>query len=522
MKILASTVLLILSLSAHAQDKKPFRWGMDATGGAPYVFDNNKKGFEVELAAYLAKELGRVSEPTNGEWNKLPELLARGNLDCVLNGYEYSEQFRGQASIPYYIYRLTLVVNSSNTAIRSWDDLRARDGQPRKSVGVLTGSAAARYLDKAFGDSIRVQVFDDVANTYDLVATGQLDATVQDNPASAYYVKTDAEKRLRQIEETRGQGFYVILTRADAEDVHRLARAALLGGHVLHARIDDATFQEQLNDLLRKAIDDGTLEAIYRKYGLWNEDQERLSYWKNKKWGEGELNAEQQETATAPIVWAEAIKLLLSAAAMTVLLAVGAMPLAMGVGLLVAIGRMYGPGWLKFLLVTYIEILRGTPLLLQLWVLFYLLPRLFPIFGQVDPILIGIVGLALNYSASEAEHFRGGFQNLPRGQMEAALALGLSPGAAIRRIVAPQVIRAAIPSVTNDFVALFKDTAVCSVIAVMELTKQYNTLYNNHRDQILVLAAITALLYLLMSYPLALLARWFEKRLSSTKEGGRA
>jgi polar amino acid transport system substrate-binding protein len=498
LKKLALAFLLLLSLSAHAQDKKPFRWGMDATGGAPYVFDNNTKGFEVDLAAYLAKELGRASEPTNGEWNKLPELLARGNLDCVLNGYEYSEQFRGQASIPYYIYRLTLVVNA-NSEIRSWDDLRARDDKPGKRVGVLTGSAAARYLEKAFGDSIRVQVFDDVANTYDLVATGQLDATVQDNPASAYYVKTDPEKRLRQIEESRGQGFYVLLT-----------------------RIDDPAFREQLNAILRKGLDDGTLEAIYRKYGLWNDDQERLGFWKNKTWGEGELNAQQQETATTPIVWADALRLLLSAAAMTVLLAVGAMPIAMGVGLLVAIGRMYGPGWLKFVLATYVEILRGTPLLLQLWVLFYLLPRLFPIFGQVDPILIGIVGLALNYSASEAEHFRGGFQNLPRGQMEAALSLGLSPGAAIRRVVAPQVIRAAIPSVTNDFVALFKDTAVCSVIAVMELTKQYNTLYNNHRDQILVLAAITALLYLLMSYPLALLARWFEKRLATTKEGGRA
>jgi polar amino acid transport system substrate-binding protein len=75
--------------------------------------------------------------------------------------------------------------------------------------------------------------------------------------------------------------------------------------------------------------------------------------------------------------------------------------------------------------------------------------------------------------------------------------------------------------VTNDFVALFKDTAVCSVIAVMELTKQYNTLYNNHRDHILTLAAITALLYMLMSYPLAVAARRLEVRLSAGK-GGRA
>lgn len=499
MKKLALVVLFLLTLSVSAQDRIPFRWGMDATGGAPYVFDNNTKGFEVELAEYLARELGRTSEPTNGEWNKLPELLARGNLDCVLNGYEYSEQFRTQASIPYYIYRLTLVVNAANTDIHNWDDLRARDGKPRKTVGVLTGSAAARYLEKTFGDSIQIQIYDDVANTYDLVANGQLDATVQDNPASAYYVKTDPGKRLKQIVETRAQGFYVLLT-----------------------RVEDAGFREQLNAILRKGIEDGTLEAIYRKYGIWTDDQERLGYWKNKRWGDEQLTPQQQETATTPIDWPVAIRLLLSAAGMTVVLAVAAMPLAMGIGLLVAIGRMFGPNWLKIVLATYVEILRGTPLLLQLWVLFYLLPRLFPVFGQVDPVLIGIIGLALNYSASEAEHFRGGFQNLPRGQIEAALALGFTPRTAIRRVVAPQVVQAAIPSVTNDFVALFKDTAVCSVIAVMELTKQYNTLYNNHRDQILILAAITAMLYLMMSYPLALLARWFEQRLATAKEGGRA
>ncbi len=496
MKKLAIAFLLLLSPTLAAQDKKPFRWGMDATGGAPYVFDDNTKGFEVELAAYLSKELGRFSAPTNGEWNKLPELLDRGDLDCVLNGYEYAEQFRYQASIPYYIYRLTLVVNASNADIRGWDDLRARAGQRRKSVGVLTGSAALRYLEKTFGDSIEVRVYDDVANTYDLVATGQLDATVQDNPAAHYYVQTDAEKRLRQVSETRAQGFYVVLTRGA-----------------------DAEFRARIDAILRKGIEDGTLEAIYRKYGLWNDDQERLGFWKNRKWGEGELSDEQRETATTAIDWPHAFKLLLAAAGMTVLLAVGAMPIAMAVGLIVAIGRMYGPGWLKVVLATYVEILRGTPLLLQLWVLFYLLPRLIPALGQVDAILIGILGLALNYSASEAEHFRGGFQNLPRGQMEAALSLGLSPRAAIRRVVAPQVIRAAIPSVTNDFVALFKDTAVCSVIAVMELTKQYNTLYNNHRDQILALAAITALLYLLMSYPLAVVARRLEHRLASQKGG---
>ncbi len=481
--------LLLLAVPLAAQETKPpLRWGMDETGGAPYVFGERKKGFEVELAAYLANELGRSPEAVTNEWNKLPELLDRGNVDLVLNGYEYADIFKDQASRPYYIYRLAVVVKA-DSAVRAWDDLRAADGTKKKRVGVLTGSAAARYVAATFGESVDVKVFDDVANTFDLVATGQLDATVQDTPAAGYFVKQDAD-RLRRLDETRAEGFYVILTRTG-----------------------DAELRKQIDDALRKGIADGTLERIYQKYGVWTQEQERLEYWSKKTWGErGE--AAPAENATPPINWGEALRLLLYAAGVTVLLAVCAMPLAALLGLGVAAARLYGPRWLGWVFGVYVEILRGTPLLLQLWVLFYLLPRLIPFFGQIDPLLVGILGLALNYSASEAEHFRGSFLNLARGQMEAALAVGMSRWQAIRVVLAPQAVRAAVPSVTNDFVALFKDTAVCSVIAVMELTKQYNTLYNNHREHILTLAAITAVLYLLMSYPLAVAARRMERHLS--------
>jgi len=488
--------MLACSSFAHAQNKKePLKWGMDATGGAPYIFDNNTKGFEVELAAYIAKELGRVSEPFNGDWSKLPELLKNQAIHIVLNGYEYSDQFTKQASIPYYIYRLTAVVNAKNDTIRSWEDLRVSKDGKKKRVGVLTGSAAERYMSGEFGDDIELLEYEDVANTYQLVANGGLDASVQDNPAATYYLTEDAAKAksLRRIPDSRSQGFYVILTREE-----------------------DTQLRQDVNAALRKCIEDGTLEKILRKYGIWTEDQERLLHRRTKSWDD--VAAEEAVAPTAPINWTLALKLLLYAAGMTVLLAVVAMPLATIIGLIVAELRLYGPRWLSYLLTIYVEVLRGTPLLLQLWVLYYLLPDLLPAYREFSKQteLIGILGLALNYSASQAEHFRGAFQNLPRGQSEAALSLGMTKWTVIRRILAPQAIRSAIPSVTNDFVAMFKDTAVCSVIAVRELTKQYNTLYNNHRDNILELAAITAVLYLLMSYPLSIVARVIERKTKST------
>jgi polar amino acid transport system substrate-binding protein len=105
-----------------------------------------------------------------------------------------------------------------------------------------------------------------------------------------------------------------------------------------------------------------------------------------------------------------------------------------------------------------------------------------------------------------------GLLAIPKGQMEAALSLGMSYATALRRVIVPQAVRIVIPPVTNDFISLCKDTSICSVIAVTELTARYRTLMGNNPSMALQLGLITALLYLLMSYPLSLLARRLEKR----------
>jgi polar amino acid transport system substrate-binding protein len=201
---------------------------------------------------------------------------------------------------------------------------------------------------------------------------------------------------------------------------------------------------------------------------------------------------------------------LVEAAGMTIVLTCLAMPLAMFAGLLVALGRLYGPPPLRWLLTGYVEILRGTPVLLQLFTIYYVIP---PALGfSLPPFTAAVFGLALNYSAYEAEIYRAGLLAIPIGQMEAALSLGMTRGVALRRIIIPQAIRLVIPPVTNDFIALFKDTSICSVITIVELSKEYMILVNS-TNAYLELATLTALLYFSMSYPLSLLARRLERRL---------
>jgi polar amino acid transport system substrate-binding protein len=120
-----------------------------------------------------------------------------------------------------------------------------------------------------------------------------------------------------------------------------------------------------------------------------------------------------------------------------------------------------------------------------------------------------ILGLSVNYSAYESEIYRAGLSAVPKGQMEAALALGMSRPLALRRIIVPQAVRIVVPPVVNDFIALFKDTSVCSVVTLVELTKRFSVL-SQSTQATTELMAMTALLYLAMSYPLSLVSKRLE------------
>ncbi len=312
-----------------------------------------------------------------------------------------------------------------------------------------------------------------------LVEQGRLDATVQDVPVAVFY----------------GHDF---------PELHNVGEPVAPGYYVAFVKHDDERLRGKLNDAFVKAMNDGTLKRIYEKYGLWNEEQNRLAA-VAQNWPPIVENESSRWTHFPYYV-----SLLLLASWTTIKLSVLSMPLAILIGLLVAIGRLYGPRWLGVPLEAYVECLRGTPLLLQLFVIYYVLPQLAGV--TIPEFWAGVLGLAINYSAYEAENYRAGLLAIPRGQLEAALSLGMSKRTALRRIIVPQAMRIVIPPVTNDFIALFKDTSVCTMISVVELSGMYRKLFNDHPQMMLQFGAVTALLYLVMSYPLSLAARRMETR----------
>jgi polar amino acid transport system substrate-binding protein len=494
-----------------------FRWGADREGGGPYIYpDPNEPsrviGFEVDLANALGRQMGREAQLVFCGWDQILLQLDRRDIDLALNGYEYTAQRARHyaASIPYYKFELGLCVRKGSP-IDSWATLRQpAAGGSRPRIGVLKASSADRYVTSEFGVSCEVVRFEGVVETFKLVESGQLDASVQDLPPLVFYL--DRLKRYPRLQV--------------------VDRPAQPGYYVLYARPNDEALIEAANGALRKLYDDGTLRRIYEKYGLWNAAQEGLP----QVWQHWPPEDTAPEAGVLAQIRAE-LPLFFRAAGMTVKLAFLSMPLAVAIGLAIALIRAWpspvlgGTGapprvagqLLRAVATLYVEIVRGTPLVFQLFVVYFVLPeagvnRLLAYFGltSIDAFWSGVLALAVNYSAYEAEIMRLGIQSIPVGQMEAALSLGMTRAMAVRRIILPQAIRTVIPATANDFIALYKDTAVCSVIAVEELSMQYSVAAKS-TGLFLQMAIVASVLYLAMSWPLSLLAAWLERRLNGNK-----
>jgi ectoine/hydroxyectoine ABC transporter permease protein EhuD len=200
---------------------------------------------------------------------------------------------------------------------------------------------------------------------------------------------------------------------------------------------------------------------------------------------------------------------LLPAAAATIGITCVTMVIALMWGLVLAIARLSRRRALRWPANAYVELFRGTPLLLQVFYVYFVLPN----FGiRLDPIVAGVTAISLNYAAYLSEVYRSGFESIPRGQLEAAAALGMSRRSSMRDVVLPQMIRVAIPPLGNYFIGLFKDTALLSTISIVELTFA-SRLLSASTFQYVPIYTAAFILYFLISFPASLGIRALEAHL---------
>ncbi|HEY7194448.1 MAG TPA: ABC transporter permease subunit [Gemmatimonadales bacterium] len=472
-----------LCLAAVQHPTQVLVWGGDAEGGAPFVEadpadPSRVRGFDVEVAARIARGLGRRSAQfLQVQWSNIDQSVERGDFAIGLSGVEDTPARRARhaVTLPYFEFREVLAVRPEDASrILGLTDLRGR------RVATL-GSTIAYDMLLGARDStglIAISYDDDVHPYSDLVA-GRVDAVLLDHII--------AQRALRR---RGGTGFVI------------LAQPVAIGHYVGVLAQANSALRDSVDLVLREAMRDGSLEQIFRRWNVWDDSQgaffERVL--------RGGMAAQAARTATSNQVLAY-VPSLARAAVVTLLVSILSMTLAVIAGLALASGRVYGRSVLRVATTLYIEIIRGTPLLLQLFVIYYGLAGVV----RLPAFIAAILALGLNYAAYEAEIYRGALEAVPRIQLEAGRTLGFSELQILRLIRGPQALRYALAPMTNDFVALLKDSALVSVITVVELTKQ-TAIYATNIGSWVVPGALCAIVYLAMSLPLSRLARRLERR----------
>ena len=477
-------LVLAVALATQGTSHRTLLWGGDAEGGAPFVEADPRdpsrvRGFDVEVAERIARGLGgdRSAQFLQVQWSNIDQSVERGDFALGLSGVEDTPARRARhaVTVPYFEFREVLAVRPADAGkIHGLTDLRGR------RVATLGSTIAYDLLMQARDSTGVLPIsYDDDVHPYGDLVTGRVDAVLLDHII--------AQRALRR----RGGSGFVILDQPVA-----------IGHYVGVLAQANAMLRDSIDAVLRAAMRDGSLEQIFRRWNVWDETQ--------RPFFERVLHTNERASGVPTTASVQALAYLPSlarAAVVTLLVSVLSMALAVVVGLALASGRVYGSTVVRVGTTIYIEIIRGTPLLLQLFVIYYGLAGVV----RLPAFLAAVLALGLNYAAYEAEIYRGALEAVPRIQLEAARTLGLSELQILRLVRGPQALRYALAPMTNDFVALLKDSALVSVITVVELTKE-TAIYATNVGSWVVPGALCAVVYLAMSLPLSRLARRLERR----------
>ncbi|MDR3144311.1 MAG: ABC transporter substrate-binding protein/permease [Puniceicoccales bacterium] len=488
MRALFALLFLLASVSASAEDRV-LKWAADPGSGAPNVFyadgDLSKLcGFEKDIIEKIANIIGRGAVFCQNDWEVLIPGLRVGLYDVAINGIVPDDTLSSAVifSDPYYACSLSLIVREQNDRIQSVLDCNGA------TVGVLQNAKSEAILVGSI-KKINVISYPSEYCVLEDLRNGRVDAALLDGQIAAYYVANSSDLR---IVDSVGEVKYSI--------------AAAPENIALMCEIDRAIAAMKM---------DGSLDAIVAKWHLDNDSYRKLAA--NVRSIRPEISKNFQEKFSKDVKlhggYLKMLPFFAKAATVTLSLSIFGMSVAIIFGLGLAMVRVFTPRWISGIAILIIEFLRGTPLLIQMFFVFYGLPY---IGIRLSPMCAGILTLGINYSSYEAENFRAGMAAVPHGQMEAARALGMNQWQALRHVILPQAFAFILPPLTNDFIALLKDSSLVSLITIVELTRTYTMIASNSMD-FFGTGAIVALVYFLIGLPFVCLARLAEKYLRLEK-----
>ncbi|MDN5938664.1 MAG: ABC transporter substrate-binding protein/permease [Salinisphaera sp.] len=423
-------------------------------------------GFDMDILAAVAQRAGFDYKLETMSFRGIIPALQTGSADIAIAGITITKK-REQVvdfSIPYYQSGLRILVSADNDAIKTMADLQG------KTIATKIGSTSYEYLSGRFGEAATIKPYPRTASMYMALLSGAVDAVVYDAPNVAYFASKKGAGRV--------------------EMVGPLYEAQPYG----LAFVEGSPWVDKANAALRSMKADGSYAKIHRKW-----------------FGEPPPTSSTPAQTSFQFDWQTALDclpFLLTGLPLTLLISIAGIAIGFALALFFGLASLAPSRILAWPAIAYIEVFRGTPVLVQVLFIFYGLPQLLG--GPINAVTAAIAAIAVNAGAYFSEIVRGGVQSIDRGQTEAGLSCGLSSAQPFVYIVWPQALRRMIPALGNQCIVSIKDTSLFAVIGVGEMLRQAQ-IYIATTFKALEVYLMVAVLYLCITLTLSLLLRWLER-----------
>lgn len=445
-------------LAAAAKVPDPLRVGTEGVY-SPFSYHDAQgrlTGYDVELVTAIAKKLGVQVQFVETPWDSMFAALQAGRFDLVANQVGLNDKRKAlyDLSAPYVTSRGVVLTRSSDDSVHTLADIKGK---------TMAENATSSWADVARSAGAKVEAVAAMDQAITLVESGRVDGIVNDELAVKNYLATSGKTDVRIA--------------ATTPDTSTSVFAARKG----------SGFMPAIDAAIAELKADGTEKRIYDKY--FSPTKTQATTW----------------DVVRPNLWPMLRATLLGTIPLAAISFVAGLTLALGV----ALARMSRRLALRGPARAFISVIRGTPLLVQLFIIFYALPQLGV---DVPPWPAAIVAFSLNVAGYAAEIIRAAVESIDRGQWEAGSAIGLTRSQTLRDVILPQAARVAVPPLSNTLISLVKDTSLASTILVTELMRQAQVAASP-TFQFLALYSVAALYYWVVCLVLSVAQGALERRL---------
>lgn len=468
LNLLILSMLVFVPIQAAAQSDITIQPGETVTVGldstfAPYGFldDGEYTGFDIELVEEVFDNMGVDYEFQSIDWSMKEAELNNGNIDMIWNGYSKTPEREELVLFSdNYVEGRVGVLVKNDSEIQTIADLEGKKVATQEGSSQLEAIRQQPGLEESL-DGGRVITFSSFNEVLQELATGRVDAIVVAELVTRYYFSQNGQ----------------------AGDYRMLDEDFGITETAVGFRQNETAFVEDFNVALNEILNSEAYEEI-----------------ENRWFAElgGDESAEE----------ANMLAPLLDAAKTTLLVFFVVLIVSIPLGLIIALLEQRAPAWIKAIIQVYVYVFRGSPLLLQLMVVYFGLPFL----GiTLDRVPAALATMIINYAAYLVEIFRGGLNAIPQGQYESLKVLSINKLTGYRRVILPQLWKVVMPSVGNEVISLVKDTSLIYILGLDELLKVGRSLSNQYASMMPYL--YVGVIYLALTGIVTIVLNQIEKRI---------